>query len=156
MKILKTLVPLLLIAACDTTIPPREAPELHGKWEETFYVVMDTTSDPFSDPNFDMLIIDSSNYEKKRRLKPVRITYRPDGTFEGEHRNLKDSIFVRSTGTWEVRGDSLYFRQLTPDVWSANYEFYVRQDTLHLRGIIDWSRNGKYDDKFEGTLKKLQ
>jgi hypothetical protein len=143
----------IVVVGCQE--PVREAPELHGSWEETWMMVMDNSPD-MTDEMFDMLIVDSTNWEKKMRMKPVRTTYYADGTFRGEFRNLKDSIYVYSGGKWEVRGDSLYFMQFEPDTFLATYWYEVRDDTLHTKGVIDWSRNGEANDKFAATQKKIE
>ena len=152
MKTLYAIVVLLIAAGCKE--PPREAPELHGTWEPTWVLLTDVVER--SGMEYDVYIVDTTNWEKKRNMKPQQVTYFADGTFKGVHRDRRDSIFAISTGTWEVYGDSLYFRQFTPDTFFATYWYKVSEDTLHLQGIIDWERNGKRDDRITSTERKIQ
>jgi len=145
----------ILIAAVGCTEPAEKPSELLGTWETTWVLVMDNAGE-MNNEMFDLFFADTTNWERKMGMKPIRTTYNADGTFTGEYRDLRDSVYAISSGSWEVRGESLYFRQMEPDTFIATYWFIVKDDTLRTRGIIDWARDGIANDKFEGTQKLLK
>jgi len=145
---------LSLLLSCAS--PERtHAPELLGTWQNTFLIVESAEADQM-DPTYQMLAADSTNWDRVMGMKPVRTTFKEDGRFEAEYRNLQDSIYTIARGEWYTAGDSLHFFQWEPDTFAATWRFGVVQDTLHLEGIVDWDRDGYRNDHYVGTQKKIK
>ena len=98
---------LLLLAACSssrTSKTNRLASELVGEWRNTYLKIT-----MFTHRNSDsthVMEVTSANWEEKLKTQPVRTFFRSNGTYNSEHRNLKDSIFYNPAGYWKVVGDS--------------------------------------------------
>ena len=148
----------LVAAICLTLISCAEkratAPELVGTWQNTF-MTLESADIPESDPRFEFFVATSNNWERVMGFKPVRTTYQADGTFSAEYRDLQDSVFAMAKGTWYTEKDSLYFFQWEPDTFAATYQYAVVLDTLTLRGIVDWERDGLLNDLYFGRHSKL-
>ncbi len=121
-------------------------PILVGTWQDSFLFI-ESADVPETDPSWEYFVATPGNWDRAMGAKPTRTTYKSDGTFSAEHRNLRDSVFVVATGTWHTVGDSLYFFQWAPDTFIASYQFAVVQDTLKFNGVVDWERDGKRNDK---------
>lgn len=149
--IISSFLSILLLSCSDD---PKIAPELVGTWENTF-MMLETGGTPDMMAE-DVFVADSSNWERRTGMKPVRTTFFADGTFKGEYRNLQDSVYVVAKGTWNVKGESLYYHQWEPDTFLATYWFKVEDDTATFKGLLDWERDGQRDDVYTGTQKRLK
>ncbi len=145
------LLSLAVLAGCAVEKP--HDPVLAGTWEYSF-LFLESADIPEGSPGWDYFLATPSNWKRVMGFKPVRTTYRPDGTFSAEYRTLQDSIITIATGTWHTTGDSLYFFQWTPDTFIATYQFALKDDTLSFHGIVDWERDGSRNDKI--TLKQVR
>jgi hypothetical protein len=63
--------------------------------------------------------IDLTNWEANMHHKPDRTYFLSDSTYYTEIRSIKDSVILRKTGTWTVKGDSLLMSQIYPPIHSA-------------------------------------
>lgn len=131
---------------------------LTGTWLNT-YMKIEMNSYKGKD-TLSMLEVDESNWEKKMGIKPIITYYKPDGTYNSEHRNLKDSIVYNPAGKWEIVGDSLYMRDTFPEA-GLNYKYKLSISkkgdlvTAEFWGIEDFDQDGKKDDAYYGRQKKI-
>lgn len=127
----------------------RRENQLVGEWRNV-YVHIEVRSDGRTA----IVDADSTNWEVKLKMKPIRTHFLPDGTYYSEYFTLKDSIFRKTTGKWQLKKDSLYTDQLTPEKASYKYSISLSNGHLLLKGLIDFNEDGKADDTYTGIQKK--
>ena len=147
---------LLLLAACSssrTSKTNRLASELVGEWRNTYLKIT-----MFTHRNSDsthVMEVTSANWEEKLKIQPVRTFFRSNGTYNSEHRNLKDSIFYNPAGYWKVVGDSIFMTDTFPKRGiSYAYQLSITDNFATFRGVEDFDRDGKKDDAYMGVQKK--
>ncbi|MDP4150253.1 MAG: hypothetical protein Q8927_16050 [Bacteroidota bacterium] len=99
---------------------------------------------------------DSSNWEARLHIKPIRTHFLPDGSYYSEYRNVKDSLVQRPAGTWAVSGDSLTMSQSTPEAAVYILHVSIRNGIARFSGLIDFDGDGKRDDEYVGVQKKYR
>lgn len=99
---------------------------------------------------------DSSNWDARLGIKPIRTHFKEDGTYYSEYINLKDSIAKRPTGTWNIKGDSLTMNQLTPDKSSYTLHLKIDNNRATFTGVIDFDGEGITNDEYYGIQKKFR
>lgn len=97
---------------------------------------------------------DSSNWEARLQIRPIRTHFQADGTYYSEYRNLQDSIVKRPSGTWSLKGDSLTMSQLQPDAMQMTFQLHIEKDVATFTGLIDFDGDGKADDHYYGRQRK--
>jgi hypothetical protein len=102
-----------------------------------------------------MVEADSTNWEAKLGIKPIRTHFKTDGSYYSEYFNLKDSLIRRTSGTWIVKNDSLTMTQLVPDKSTTKLHVSIRNNVATFTGIIDFDGNGKLDDDYFGMQRKI-
>ena len=96
-----------------------------------------------------------TNWNTVLKSQPVRTFFKADGTYNSEHRNMKDSIFYNPAGYWNISGDSLFMRDTFPKKGiSYTYWLHIDGRTATFRGSEDFDQDGKRDDDYFGTQKK--
>jgi hypothetical protein len=135
---------IILLAGCAEQ--KAHDPIMVGTWQSSFLFI-ESADRAETDPQWEYFVATPGNWERVMGFKSIRTTYRADGNFSAEYRNLKDSVFVTATGTWHTKGDSLYFFQWAPDTFIVTYQYAVSQDTLKFYGVADWERDGLRNDK---------
>ena len=90
----------------------RLAKELTGEWRNR-YVKVTLNNDPPSD-SAKIMEADSTNWEARLGIQPIRTHFNADGSFYSEYRSRKDSLVRRPSGDWTVEGDTLIMTQLKP------------------------------------------
>lgn len=98
---------------------------------------------------------DSTNWETKLGIKPIRTHFKTDGSYYSEYFNRKDSLIRRASGTWSIKKDSLTMIQLLPDKGTEKVHLTIRNNVATFTGIIDFDGNGKLDDDYFGMQKKF-
>jgi hypothetical protein len=99
---------------------------------------------------------DSSNWEKRLGIKPIRTHFLDDGTYYSEYRNLKDSTVRRPTGTWALKDDSLIMTELTPDKSVLKLQLTITNNHATFHGMIDFDGEGVNNDEYFGIQKKFK
>ena len=99
---------------------------------------------------------DSSNWEAKLKIKPIRTHFIEDGAYYSDYRNLKDSTVRRPTGAWSLKGDSLTMTQLTPDKSVLKLQLKINNDQATFHGFIDFDGEGVTNDEYFGVQKKFK
>ena len=99
---------------------------------------------------------DSTNWEARLGIKPIRTQFMEDGTYYSEYRNKKDSLVRRPSGTWSITGDSLTMTQLKPD--KSLLKVHVKIDNNHatFSGLIDFDGEGVWNDEYFGIQRKFK
>lgn len=99
---------------------------------------------------------DSTNWEARLGIKPIRTHFMEDGTYYSEYRNKKDSLVRRPSGTWSIKGDSLTMTQLKPDQSLLKVQVKINNDHASFSGLIDFDGEGVWNDEYFGVQKKFK
>ncbi|SHN31084.1 hypothetical protein [Mucilaginibacter sp. OK098] len=99
---------------------------------------------------------DSTNWEARLGIKPIRTHFMEDGTYYSEYRNKKDSLVRRPSGTWNIKGDSLTMTQLKPDKNILKVQVKISNDHATFNGLIDFDGEGVLNDEYFGIQKKFK
>jgi hypothetical protein len=137
-----------------TKITSRLAKELTGEWRNR-YVKIILNNDPPSDTS-KIMEADSTNWEARLGIQPIRTHFNADGSFYSEYRNLKDSLVRRPAGNWTVEGDTLIMTQLKPDKSVLRLRVSIQGDRAVFTGRIDFEGDGKENDDYYGIQKKFK
>src|ERR1700759_3498737 len=73
--------------------------QLVGQWQNVYLKVRLN----IYDAKVAVMEADSSNWEARLGIKPIRTFFNSDNTYSSEYRNLKDSIVRVAAGTWELQ-----------------------------------------------------
>jgi len=144
------IVVITLTAASKTVRDLRS--QLIGEWRNVYVKVSMHTKDK---PAV-ITEADSSNWEKRLGIKPIRTHFLEDGTYYSEYRNLKDSVVRRPTGTWSLKGDSLSMIQLTPEKSVLKLHLTITNDHATFHGMIDFDGERINNDEYFGVQKKFK
>ncbi|MDB5088938.1 MAG: hypothetical protein JWR09_2932 [Mucilaginibacter sp.] len=99
---------------------------------------------------------DSTNWEARLGIKPIRTHFTEDGAYYSEYRNPKDSLVRRASGTWNIKGDSLTMTQLKPDKSVLKLQVKISNDHATFNGRIDFDGEGIVNDEYLGIQKKFK
>jgi len=97
---------------------------------------------------------DESNWQSMLHIKPIHTFFNDDNTFHSDYYTLKDSLFRRAAGKWELKGSRLTFYYATPKADTAYFTLSIKKDVATFKGMVDWSGDGKKDDTYIGTQRK--
>ncbi len=92
------------------------------------------------------------NWESVLKMKPIRTTFRSDGSYQAEYRDVLDSLVYSPEGEWKIKGDSLIME--TPS-GVFKYEYDIQEDMVEFKGKIDWDKDGQIDDLYFGKQKRI-
>jgi hypothetical protein len=127
-------------------------PRIMGEWQNLSLVVKIQSRDnnPDSSAVFE---VPEGQWEEVLQIRPIVTVFLEDSTYSSTYSNLKDSVVNTSTGTWKVKGDSLYLINK-----EQNTSYYVRFDgnKAEFTGYIDWDQDGNADDLYVGVQKKTR
>lgn len=147
----------LSVTSCEQQKDAEQNKELSdrvvGEWHNlSLKIRMNTLNNTDSTRVFE---VDERNWEQKMGIRPIRTIYRPDGSYNSEHRNLKDSIIYNPAGRWIILGDTIIMTDTFPERGPA-YKYHVRikGDIAEFTGIEDCDRDGKNDDHYFGVQRK--
>ena len=99
---------------------------------------------------------DSTNWETRLGIKPIRTHFMEDGSYYSEYRTTNDSLVRRPAGTWSIKGDSLAMAQLTPDKSTLTVHVKINGDHATFHGMIDFDGEGIANDEYFGVQKKFK
>jgi len=148
----------LFMISCSTT--PDEIPEntelekqLVGEWRNSsLKLIMNSFSNKDSTKIFE---VKEGDWERKMKIQPIRTFYRGDGTYNSEHRTLRDSIIYNPAGRWAILGDTIIMRDTFPEPGlSYRYKIVIKGDVAEFTGMEDCDRDGKADDNYSGTQRR--
>jgi len=132
-----------------TTLKPEQ---LMGEWRN----VSMTITTAYNTASSKVEKYEEENWEKDLKIKPIRTYYKPDGSYLSEYRSLDDVVFSTTSGTWEVKQDSVVLNQTKPEVRSAAYHIkFHDENTATFTAMLDWTNNGKKDDLYIGKQQRM-
>lgn len=127
--------------------------QLTGEWRNT-YVKLTMNSFKNSDTSR-VVEADENNWEHVLKSRTVRTFFRADGTYNSEHRDLKDSLFYNPAGHWHIVGDSLFMKDSFPQKGiSYQYHLSIKDKMATFRGLGDYDLDGRSDDEYFGVQRK--
>jgi hypothetical protein len=128
------------------------AKELIGEWRnQVVRIKINTMNNTDSSSTMEA---DTSNWEARLGIHPIRTHFQADGSYYSEYLNLKDSVVRRPTGIWMIHGDSLTMEQQKPNHSILRLRVGIQRDIATFSGLIDFDGDGKEDDDYYGVQKK--
>jgi hypothetical protein len=147
--------PIVLLALClfgfKANAQQPVAKQLIGEWRNVYLKLKLNINDakPVS------MEADSSNWEARLQIKPIRTHFKADGSYYSEYRNLKDSVVRTASGTWALEADTLLMSQTKPSKSMLKLHLAINKDHAIFSGVIDFNGDGKKDDDYFGIQKKF-
>jgi hypothetical protein len=99
---------------------------------------------------------DSSNWEAKLGIQPIRTHFKEDGTYYSDYLNAKDSVVRHPTGIWIIKGDSITMTQLSPDKGVYTFRLKIENNHALFSGLIDFDGEGIANDEYWGIQKRFK
>ena len=127
--------------------------QLIGEWRNVYVKIIIHKK---GQPAATTMEADSTNWEARLGIKPIRTHFMENGTYYSEYRNKKDSLVRRPSGTWSVNGDSLTMTQLKPDQSLLKVKVKINNDHATFSGLIDFDGEGVWNDEYLGIQKKFK
>ena len=126
--------------------------QLIGEWRNVYVkITLHNKTKPIQ-----TMEADSTNWEARLGIKPIRTHFIQDGTYYSEYLNGKDSIVRRPSGTWNIKGDSLTMTQVKPDQSVLKVQVKINGDHAAFSGLIDFDGEGVLNDEYFGIQKKFK
>lgn len=126
--------------------------QLIGQWRNlTISINMITVNN--TDKN-ELWECNESNWEQCVKIKPIRTYFKKDNTFYSEYYTLKDSLFNKQSGKWNLKDSILTFFYETPKKDTMQFILSIKGEVATFKGKIDWDGDGKKDDEYYGTQKR--
>jgi len=126
--------------------------QLVGEWRNVYVKIIIKNTKTGSVATMEA---DSTNWETRLGIKPIRTHFKGDGSYYSEYRNLKDSIIKRNDGTWFIKGDSLTMAQTLPTKSRLTLHISITGNKASFHGFIDFDGSGKLDDEYFGMQRKF-
>lgn len=95
--------------------------------------------------------VPAGKWEEVLKIQPIRTVFNEDGSFTSEYRGLDNTIIMTSTGTWDVKGDTL---EMTQEGSTTYYVTSIEGDMAEFEGTLDWDEDGQADDLYWGRQQK--
>ena len=126
--------------------------QLIGEWRNVYLKIKLN----INDPKPVVMEADSSNWETRLKIQPIRTHFKADGSYYSEYRNLKDSLVRVSSGTWMViAADTLVMNEIKPEKSVLKLHLAINNQHATFSGMIDFNGDGKKDDDYYGMQKKF-
>ncbi|WP_421977003.1 hypothetical protein [Roseivirga seohaensis] len=118
-----------------------------GEWyNESMIVTID-----HGKPEESAFKVPIGSWEEVLGIKPILTTYTEDGNYTSVYTDLSGEVSMETSGTWEVKGDSLY---LTENDITTAYKFVWMDGKGEFTGFLDWDSDGLPDDLYSGIQIK--
>lgn len=128
--------------------------QLIGEWRNVYVKI---TMPPSKTGGVSVIMeADSSNWEARLKIKPIRTHFKADGSYYSEYPNLKDSIVRKVAGTWALKADTLVMTQLTPTKSETRLHIAIANNVATFSGMIDFTGSGKTNDSYLGKQRKFK
>ena len=145
---------LLYPAAAQTTGSPKDlAKTLVGEWRNRYVRIVLV---PTSGNGSRVMEADSTNWEQRLGIRPIRTHFNADGSYYSDYLNLKDSIVRRPSGTWLIQGDTLIMNEQKPEATQMKFYLTIQGDYATFHGRIDFDGEGVADDEYYGIQKRFK
>jgi hypothetical protein len=144
-----------LVAFTQTPVPPngKLAQQLTGEWRNQYLKIKIRNAKTGS---VTIVEADSSNWEARLQIKPIRTHFIQDGTYRSEYRNLQDSVVRKASGLWAIKGDTLIMTQTKPSPGVLKLHVQIDKQLATFHGMIDFDGEGKLNDEYFGVQKKFK
>jgi hypothetical protein len=137
----------------EAASPAVRPEQLHGQWRNV-YMKLEMRTYKNADSTR-MLEVNENNWEQVMKIKPIRTFFWYDGTYNSEHRDLRDSIFYNPAGKWTLRADTLEMTDTFPKAGLRyKYRITVNGNMAEFSGVEDLDGDGKKDDLYYGTQRR--
>ena len=103
-------------------------------------------------PNDSVLDVPEGQWEEKLGIKPIVSTFKVDGTLVSEYSFLDNSEARRASGTWKLKGDSLYLTM--EDNMTTAYYMTIEGNIGQFTGYLDWDQDGQPRELYHGKQVK--
>jgi len=99
---------------------------------------------------------DESNWESVMQLKPVTTVFNSDHTYYAEYYDLAGKLVNRPSGTWQIRGNTLTYREEVPVPTTFYQQVEKINDTdFKFMFQMDYDQDGLEDDRGIGVSRKI-
>lgn len=144
------LIPFLLACCTARETKSTLSDDLVGEWRNVYlHVTMPTVGNSDSTMT---TACDSSNWEAMLHIKPIHTFFNKDGTYRSEYYTLTDSLFRKSTGTWQISNDTLVMKE--SDGATYKLRTTIKNNLAEFEGMLDFDEDGKADDHYVGRQRK--
>jgi hypothetical protein len=146
-----------IIAACSVRTENSTAnlkDKLIGEWRNTYLKVTMNSAGGVAD-SVKVLEADSTNWNEKLGIKPIRTFFEADGTYHSDHYDLNDSLLFSATGKWSIINDTLIMDQNSPHKTSYRMKTSVDKSVARFHGNLDFDEDGEEDDEYTGWQRKF-
>jgi hypothetical protein len=154
MKNILAILSILLIMSCSEQEenPQKTLKEqLTGKWKNlSMTVQMNTFRNTDTTAYF---VVKEDQWVDEMGIKPIITTLNDNGSYTSEYFNMNGEKFREASGNWFVVEDSMVF--IEKGLRTA-YQALVNDTIARFRATIDWDRDGKTDDLYEGVQIKIE
>jgi len=142
-----------IISLSAATFQTNLSKQLVGEWRNVY---MNIIMHSYNNTNQTQIMeADSTNWEQRLQIKPIRTYFKSDGTYYSEYRDLTDKVERKVSGKWNItRADTLVMMQLDPEKVTLKLHLSIDNDHATFRGLIDFDGDGKRDDEYYGIQKK--
>lgn len=102
------------------------------------------------------ILADESNWEATMQVRPVTTVFNSDHTYYAEYFDLQGQLINRPSGTWEVRGNKLTYKEEVPTPMVFTQEVDRISDTeFRFSFLMDYDQDGVEDDRGVGVSRKI-
>lgn len=99
---------------------------------------------------------DESNWADVMQVRPVTTVFNSDHTYYAEYFDLQGKLLNRPSGTWEVRGKRLTYKEEVPIPMTFTQEVERLTDTEYKFIFqMDYDQDGLEDDRGIGVSRKI-
>lgn len=127
--------------------------QLVGQWRNlTMHLKVVDAANPANNKIYDY---NEKNWEDSLKIRPIHTYFKADNSFYSEYYNLKDSLVFRQSGKWALEGRHLTFYYEKPKADTLHFTVGIKDNVATFHGLVDWSGDGKKDDEYAGTQRKL-
>lgn len=127
---------------------------LVGTWESVSLEITMPSWDGGDSTGY--ITADASNWEEVMQIKPVKTVFESDYTYYAEYYDLNGQLIRRPSGTWEVRGNQLTYKEEVP-VMATFYQQVEKISDTQFRFTfqMDYDQDGLEDDRGIGISRKV-
>ncbi|MDT7831525.1 hypothetical protein RQM59_03980 [Flavobacteriaceae bacterium S356] len=139
----------MLFASCTNKEKPLKE-YMTDAWETKYMKIEMPT---FSKSDSTHVFEDKFENNPARRVQSV---YKSDGTFYTWSLNRKGERHGNSSGTWDIKGDSLFI-EFFYDGRNVKEAYHVEKIKDGFKGIskYDWDKDGEFDDLLTMKTKRI-
>lgn len=145
---------MLMVQACSSKPKPAKSnskqlvQQFIGEWQSLELEVRINTVAGIED-SFFVLKISEDEWLSKHQMLPIRTVFNPDQSYYSEYRGADSLISQRSSGFFEVKGDSLIIHRTEPSLETLYHTWVRKNDSIYgFQSVLDYDGDGQADDEF--------